>query len=136
MAFNDFLGPISHLSHNAGFPNYFLAVFTACPVDFPFNGPDIYWRRPGRSPVRILAVPSTRGIVMQRRSLGASVVLAFLGGVVIGCGQTEQPAKPPPANAKAMQEQQQKKMQESRKEYQEKDARLDQTARRARSSIG
>jgi hypothetical protein len=56
----------------------------------------------------------------MRRGPSASMLLALLGGALIGCGQTEQPAKAPggdPNAKKAMYEQQQQKMQESMKEH-------------------
>jgi hypothetical protein len=55
---------------------------------------------------------------MQRRGPGALTLVAFLGGIVIGCGQAEQqPAKPPPSDQKARYEREQQKMQESMKEH-------------------
>jgi hypothetical protein len=46
------------------------------------------------------------------------MLVAFLGGMVIGCGQSEQqPAKPPPSDLKARKEREQQEMQKSMQEH-------------------
>jgi hypothetical protein len=80
---------------------------------------------------KIAYADSTRGlatwlppeITMGRHVLGAAA-LAFICGVLVGCGKTQQPAKPPP-DPKLMQNQQRQMMEKMKNQAQEKETAKD-----------